>query len=489
PVDTRLLRRKALDPVLAGLSAIVINLAWVDRAWIETHDNSLPTVLTRFAVMATSVWLIGKLWRDADEFRNGYYGFRSKRALRSPERPSRWRVWRGDRLHQRVSDYRRDLDALLAAFGWPSPAPEKLDRSLAEGLARRLWRRMPAEIHRPLDEWDPLPADRKVLADLWDEQPAVHERRAHLARTITLVVPLLAADPATLALVAALLRSAGRAVDATVVDFHRMLGQELWAEFAAAAGGSVPPPGHRTWRARLAEHAKQRTELRAEYLAGPRKVLLEVLKQHYLDTDQDGHPNLERARAALAALEFELVGMGKPRRDPLELVAQLADQRARSAADAAAAEERGLAAGDPAATRARLVEMRQLAAGMRVLRSAAQLSIEVQLTRAHRREVRKRWDAAIARAVVVPPNPVPYTLLERLLLLAGLRGPATAAELAARYGGTGWADTLSALAEMGALEADAAGGYRVTADLAALWRAARPRLRHAVRADATYAWL
>jgi serine/threonine protein phosphatase PrpC len=308
------------------------------------------------------------------------------------------------------------------------------------------------------------------------------------------VVPILAADPVALKLVGDRLEKDGRAGDAEIVHFQRMLAQELWALFesamvAAGPAGPVPAPGSRVWREELARQAKKRNELRSAYLTGPRKVLLELIKQHYLDLEQAGHPNLERARAALASLDFELDGMSKPRRDPLELVAQLADQRAHSVAEATAAEDRGIAAGDPAASRRRLIEMRQLAAGMRLLHSAALLSAEVELTSTHRDEIRKRWNAAIADAVGTQPNPAPSTLLERMLLLAGRRDSATPAELEAQYGGTGWAEALAALAELGALEGDAAGGYRASAELVSLWRAAGPRLRHAVRADARRAGL
>ncbi len=482
PVDTRLLWRKALDPVLAGLSAIVINLAWVDRAWVLANDNSLATVLARFAVTATSVWLIGKLWRDPNEFRRGYYGFRSKRMLRSPSRAPRWTFVTGGRLSYRATGYRRELDRALDLFELSGRA---LDRGLAEDLAEKLWNRMTTEIHEPLGEWEPLPSNQEITDALAREQGAAKERRDDHVETIELVVPILAADPAALKRAADQLRSAGRDGDAAIVDFQRMLSQELWARFVDRRVMTTPAPSNRTWAKQLADALDNRNELRERYLEGPRRELLELIKQHYLDSDQRDNPNLRRARAALRALEFQLRGMSRPRSDPLEAVAQLAGQRARSVRDAADTERLAIGARDPAASESRLLEMRQLEAAMRLVNSAALLAVEAEHSRTQRRWNRERWREEMARATRTPPNPVPATLLEHLLLLAGRRGSATPAQLQARYGGAGWAEALAALAEMGALEGDATTGYRATAELLTLWRAAGPRLRHAMRSDAS----
>jgi 8-oxo-dGTP pyrophosphatase MutT (NUDIX family) len=55
--------------------------------------------------------------------------------------------------------------------------------------------------------------------------------------------------------------------------------------------------------------------------------------------------------------------------------------------------------------------------------------------------------------------------------------------LAEQVGGTGWEQTLRELAELGLLTGDEKTGYRADTKLAADWRSADPRLRHAVRAD------
>ncbi|GAA1325786.1 hypothetical protein [Pseudonocardia xinjiangensis] len=474
PVDTRLLFRKAVDPVLAGLAAIAINLSWVSRPWVEAND-SLTALLVRFGAVAGSVWLIGKLVRDPDEHRAGYYGYRSSRALRSPDRPFRW-LWIGDRLHRRVAGYRTDLEELLGHFGLVGP----LNEQLAGQLADRLWARMSAEIPGPLDEWESLPATPEIRQALDRERAAAAHRRTHHVETITSAVPVLAADPDALARVATHLRDAGRTADADVVEFQRLLGLALWAR----AG---PQPRHaassRTWTERLATAVKDRNTLRAEYLGGPRRALLAEIKQYYLDNDQPDHPNLRRARAALRALEFELEGMSRPRSEPLEAIAQLAGQRARSATDAATTEERALAARQSGATPERLAEQRQLTAGMRLLRSAALLGSEVELSDTQRRWNQRRWTDALAAAARTAPRATPATLLERLLVIAGRKGPVTPEQLAAQYGGPGWDTALAALADLGALTGDAVGGYRADPKLAAVWRAAGPRLRHAVRAD------
>ncbi|WP_343945443.1 protein phosphatase 2C domain-containing protein, partial [Pseudonocardia zijingensis] len=480
PVDNRLLLHKALDPILAGLSAIVINLAWAARPWVLANDNSLMTVLLRFAVAATAVWLIGKLLRDPVEHRTGYYGFRSPRTPRSPSRPGLWTVLTGGRIHHRARGYRQDLDRVLGRYRLSG---RELDRGLAEELAALLWGRMQAEIHEPLPEWEPLPRDADLVDALAAERRHTQQRRAQHVRAVELVVPVLAADPAALQRVADRLRGA-RPADARVLDFQRMLSQELWALFEEAWTDRAETPAHRVWAARLAAALAERVELREQYLAGPRRELLELIKQHHLDAGERSAPNLRRARTELRALEFELRASSKPRPEPLEAVAQLADQRARSVAAAAAAEEQGIVDRDPSASIGRLAEMRQLEAAMRLLRAGALLGVEAEHDRAQRSWNRNRWREAMARAVTQPPNRMPATLLERLLLLLGHRGPATPAGLAARFGGTGWAESLVALARLGALKEDEDGGYRATDALAALWRAAGPRLRHAVRSDA-----
>ncbi|WP_343959613.1 trypsin-like peptidase domain-containing protein [Pseudonocardia alaniniphila] len=473
PVDTRLLFRKAMDPVLAGLAAIAINLSWVSKTWVDTHD-SLAALLTRFAVAAVTVWAIGKLIRDPDEYRAGYYGYRGSRELRSPSRPMWW-PWR-NRLHKRAADYRKDLDALLERFGLNGA----LDRDLAERLAERVWERISAEIHLPLDEWEPLPETTKIRRALGVERGAAARRREHHVETIKLVAPVLAADPAALDRVADQLRRDGRTDDARIVTFQRMFSQALLAE----AGMATPPAASRIWTELLAEAVTERSRLRAEYLAGPRRALLEVIKQYYLNDGQPKHRNLRRARAALRALRFELQGLSTPRREPLEAVAQLADQRSRSAAETADTEQRALAAREAGATVQRLREQRELAAAMRLLRSAALVGVEVELSTTHRKWNKRRWRDAMATATAsTAPNAAPATLLERLLMIAGRRGPVTAARLVAQYGGTGWDEALAALTELNALQGDPARGYRADPALATLWKDAGPRLRHAVRAN------
>ncbi|MHA6628428.1 preprotein translocase subunit SecA [Pseudonocardia sichuanensis] len=480
PVDTRLLARKALDPVLAGLAAVVVNLAWMERAWVLANDGSLTVVLGRFAAMATTVWLIGKLLRDPDEVAGGFYGFRSSRALRLPSRAPWWSVATGGRLHHRAAHHGRDLERALEQFGL---SRRTRDRGLAHDLAALLWDRMTAPVHEPLPEWDPLPAE--IDGALARERAAAQRRRDQHVETIALVVPVLAADPGTMVRVADRLRRAGRTADAAVLDFQRMLAQELWAQFTAARPepDATPVPEHRTWAEQLARALAERAELRADYLAGPRKELLEHIKRYHLDADRGNEWNARYARAQLRALEFERQGMSKPRREPLEAVAQLADQRARSVGIAAATEQWGIESRDPAASTERLVRMQQLEAGMRVLGSAALLAIEAELSATQRNWDRKRWRAAMA-AAGTSANPQPVTLLDRLLLVAGRRGTVSAAHLEAQYDGTGWAEALTALVEAGALET-VDGGYRAAAEVRSLWRAAAPRLRRAVRSGVT----
>ena len=280
PVDTRLLWRKAVDPVLAGLSSLAINLAWVARPWVEAND-SLTAVLTRFGVAAVSVWLIGRLIRDPDEHRNGYYGYRGQRALRSPARPSRW-FWIGDRLHRRVVDYRKDLDALLGQFELKG----RLNQDLAEKVAARLWTRMSAEIHEPLGEWEPLRPRRSTCPWPVSGRPPAGRRIDHV-KTIKLVVPVLAADPDALARVAKHLRDVGKIADAEVVEFQRMLSEALWAKADPAPKQAA---ASRVWTERLAKALKERNALRTEYLEGPRRALLEEIKQYYLDKKEFGQP-------------------------------------------------------------------------------------------------------------------------------------------------------------------------------------------------------
>ena len=416
PVDSRLLLRKAMDPMLAGLASVVINLAWVSRAWVDAHD-SLTALLARFVVAAVTVWLIGKLVRDPDEHRAGYYGYRGSRQLRSPSRL----VWPGHRMHRRIVAHRGELDALLGRFQLAGP----LDAALARRLADRLWTRMSDDIHEPLDEWEALPDTPEINEALAREQAAAVGRRRHHVDTVVLIVPILAADPAASTRVARALRAAGRVADAEVIEFQVRLGQELWAR----AGLGPEPAWNRVWAQRLAKEVDERNRLRAEYLAGPRRALLEEIRQYYLDRHQPRHPNAKQARAALRALEFELRGMSKPRHEPLEMVVQLAEQRQRSVAAAASAEQQALAAGRDRATGQRVAELWELASSMQVLRSAALLGIEVELTDTHRTWNELRWSDAIALALQTTPNTVPASLLERLLVIAGRRGPVTAAEL------------------------------------------------------------
>ncbi|OLT04523.1 hypothetical protein BJF90_22055 [Pseudonocardia sp. CNS-004] len=262
-----------------------------------------------------------------------------------------------------------------------------------------------------------------------------------------------------------------------------MLGQELWALFEERQAEQAPAPSSRVWAERLAAALADRNELRSRYMTGPRRELLRAIKQHYHDNDDADHPNLRRAAALARSLDYEVLGASRPRVEPLEAAAQLADQRARSVGESVVTEELGIAAGERGADDQRLAEMRQLEAGMRLLNGAALLAVEAEHSSTQRRWNRERWRDAMAQATQATPNQVPATLLERLLLLAGRRGPATPAQLQALYGGTGWAETLDALAEIEAVVGDAANGYRATDELIELWRAAGARLRHAVRSD------
>src|SRR5918997_3423818 len=140
-----------------------------------------------------------------------------------------------------------------------------------------MWGRMSAKIHEPLPEWESLPATPEITQALERERAAAARRRAHHVDAVALMVPVLAADPAALARVAQVLRDAGRAEDAEVVEFQLMLGQELWAR----AGMGPERPWSRVWAQRLAKEVKERNRLRAEYLEGPRRGLLGEIKQYY----------------------------------------------------------------------------------------------------------------------------------------------------------------------------------------------------------------
>ncbi|HEY0816564.1 MAG TPA: hypothetical protein VGE11_25070, partial [Pseudonocardia sp.] len=288
PVNTHLLVRKAADPILAGLSSLVINLGWVRKTWVEAHDNTLPVVLGRFAAAATVVWVVGKLLRDPDEHRAGYYGYRGSRAMRSPDRPSRWLWWRGDRLGRRVAGYRANLDTLLNQLGLPVGR----DDTLAVQVAQMLWDRISAPIHDPLDEWERLHATPEIRRALRRARESAEERGAHHVEAIKLVVPVLAADLAALERVEHALRAADRAADAEIVAFQRVLSQTLWS----LAGLTPASPSSRVWAERLSAAVRERNRLRAEYLAGPRQALLTEIRQYYLDNLPE-HPNLGRARA------------------------------------------------------------------------------------------------------------------------------------------------------------------------------------------------
>jgi serine/threonine protein phosphatase PrpC len=212
---------------------------------------------------------------------------------------------------------------------------------------------------------------------------------------------------------------------------------------------------------------------------------LEAIDRHYLAPGPD-HPNRKRARAELRNLEIELARGRKVPGDPLAAVAELARQRESSASGAASAERRGVDTGRPDATEARLKAQRELAAGMRLLRSAALLTAEAQLSDTQRDWVRQRWTDAMSAAITSGTlNPTPTTPLERLLLVAGRRARVSPEGLAADYGGTGWEQTLELLRQVGAVTANPSDGYRASKELTELWRAAAPRLRHAWRANPT----
>src|SRR5262249_23618555 len=126
----------------------------------------------------------------------------------------------------------------------------------------------------------------------------------------------------------------------------------------------------------------------------------------------------------------------------------------------------------------------RLIASMRLLRSAALLGIEVELSPTQREWNQRRWTDAMDKAIETTPSSALATLLQRRLMIAGRRGRIPADQLARQYPGTGgWAETLAAFARLGALRGDPTNDYRVDRDLATLWRDAGPRLRRAMRAN------
>ncbi|OLT00928.1 hypothetical protein BJF90_06270 [Pseudonocardia sp. CNS-004] len=149
PVDSRVLLRKAVEPVLARLSLIVINLRWLHPDAVAGYE-SWTTVLLRFAVVAGVVWAFNTLVRDPDEVRSDTYGAKSTRPLRLPDRPSRWR---GDRLLQRLAPFIERLDAVRVAFELSGvPREEQAAR-----LAAKVWATITEDLHEPMSEWEALP--------------------------------------------------------------------------------------------------------------------------------------------------------------------------------------------------------------------------------------------------------------------------------------------------------------------------------------------
>jgi hypothetical protein len=327
------------------VSAVIINRAGMDRAWLMQHD-SLTDVLVRFVGVAFVVWTFNKLLRDPLEHLAGYYGSRSSREQRSPPRPA-W--WRGDRLHQRVEAYRKSRDELRAM----AEAAGRRDADLVALLRELLF----AEIPGPSPEWDPETLAHEGIRGAWEsEQAAARTRREHHVMTVLLMSTQLDADLPVLRQLARRLRIAGRAADAETVErdaeIARRLAEwardEVWRLLTAGGDGARPElatllrglvgdavrarterpgRGHRIWRELLAAAAKDRIQRRVDYLDEPRRKLLEAIA----DLEND-HPDRRQARAELDREEgkFRRAGATTPKSDPWELVAQLAEQRHRS---------------------------------------------------------------------------------------------------------------------------------------------------------------
>ncbi|MBO0808562.1 MAG: hypothetical protein J2P32_09710, partial [Actinobacteria bacterium] len=451
PVDNRLLMRKAGDAVVATLATFAINQA----------DN--PTAIAvSYALAAWFVLVTGRI-RDWDEFVHRFWGYKSPRTPRSPERA---------RLSQRAANYHESLVDLLGVLGLPAPRVGDTDRpQQAADLAHQLWQLMTAEIPAAPEGWQALPPDRFDEA-LEQDRATARARREHHVVVTKLVPAILAADQKALERAAQELRYDGRADAANVLEFQRELSRALW-DLAHQDLRGPDDPGRRHWRKRLAKELKNRITRREGHMGGPRKTLLEAIERHFFTEDPDNHeqnPDWRRAKAELRTLESELHRSRKVPDDPLVAVAEFAEQRARSASSG---------------------EQWELAAAMRLLASAALLTSEATFSRTHRDEVRQHWRNQIGHAIDpvlgsgATPNRVPKTPLERLLAVANRRVPATAERLARDYEGTPaeWAQFLEAMRELGALEGNPTDGYWATWKLSEAWHAADVRMRHALRAD------
>ena len=209
---------KALDPVLVGLSTVVVNLAGVGPGWILEND-SLPFVLALFGAVGpwcgcSPSWCVTRSSSGSATTAPG---------AGAPPRPARWR---GDRMHQRVERYQNSLDELLTTAGWARDAD----------LAAHLRGLMFAPIPEPLPEWTADTLSRPGVGEAWErEQAGARARREHHVMTVMLMVTQLDAD------LDALRPVAGR--DRMDRPRGRRRGPRAPRRARGATGGTGPPRG------------------------------------------------------------------------------------------------------------------------------------------------------------------------------------------------------------------------------------------------------
>ncbi|GAA5171464.1 hypothetical protein GCM10023321_70070 [Pseudonocardia eucalypti] len=498
---------------LFGRPDWLVTLLRVDAALKVVLGYSILRAKTTMEVVAFAALALAGgllLWplRDLLERKQKALGSKSSRSMARRERP----IGPLYRVTRRVDALPGALDDFLAATGlstgeWQLDDPE-LPRRTAARMVELLGQLPPNPLELDLvDQYVPELTDATArVREQWLDRHGQH------LRALALTVLMVASNRD--ALFGALTRMSERHQDrADILAFlDRLLDELVRPENlnqlaldaddrillglpadrnAPLDGVVIRPIPRRVWEERLGDAMAERHRQHLHYLL---RDLWDLLLTAGLRLA--GSPRGELARRAIEALTTRALGQlererHRKRHDQGMVVARaLLGERIRALRNALVADERRIDEPlRPSGSKDiahRIEQFQRLKAALTLLDSTFAVLDEVEL---HTRE-RDKWRQNIERAARAKPKLEPGSLLAALLIVAGAKGPVTAADLVRRHAGLAypvtertWQRKLHALARAGLLEGTPGEGYRAVEGLRVAWRRANPMLRHALRTN------
>ena len=455
PVDWRVQAHK-IDPPLAAVFAYLVGRTMSGPWWLVLGE----------AVAAFTLLVALYRWRDRIEHAHGAYGADSRRVIRQWTRWTRW-PGRGNRRVAAAAaafvDAAAGIDPRLRQ-PLPPDGPERdaLVSQFAAAMAAALRQVVVDALAPPLDVGGGTAVDVAQEAD----RAAAKARAKHHGVAVAHVVALLAAELTGAgrgAAAAARLKKAGQARAAADVTLLLQVLEALRAD-PQIADGHGTAPDRLCWRRRRSATSSQGTPGGAPR-AG-RHDARRARRDRAAGTD-------DRAAAGLPG-----VGAGVVAQHRSGAVERCSDDRPGTPTQPCRRDRHPGLSDD---------ERANLTTAHAALHAAAVAVIEIVLDPKDRAVQRQAWREAQDLAIATGSPIGPDSALNVLLTVAGSDTPLSAAALAAWGGGAAdvWQGLLDRLVAAGAIEGKATEGYKPNGDLGALWRAAPPQLRHALRGGAT----